>query len=322
MATQRDVSVQSDISKMQAEGDGSFKRKPSTFRNFIEKGGKFEPEKDRYHLYVSYACPWAHRTLITRKLKGLEEIIPFTVVSPRMGEHGWPFASVDPFPAAGVDPINHSQHVKDLYLKADQDYSGRFTVPILWDKKLSTIVNNESSEIIRIFNTAFNDLLPSEKAALDIYPEQHRTEIDGINEWVYDTVNNGVYKSGFATTQEAYEKAVVSVFDSLDRVEKILDGKKKYLVGDTLTEADIRLFVTIIRFDPVYVGHFKCNFRTIRSGYPNIHHWLQNLYWNNPAFSSTTNFDHIKTHYYWSHAHINPTRIVPAGPIPNIEPLH
>lgn len=320
--TQKDVSSQSDIGKMQLEADGSFKRKPSTFRNLIEKGGKFEPEKDRYHLYVSYSCPWAHRTLIVRKLKGLEEILPFTAVSPRMGEHGWPFASVDPFPAAGVDPINHAQHIKDLYLKVEPDYSGRFTVPILWDKKLGTIVNNESSEIIRILNTAFNEFLPKEKAEIDIYPKQYRTEIDGINEWVYDTINNGVYKSGFATTQSAYEKAVVHVFESLDRIEKILEGKKKYLVGDVLTEADVRLFVTIIRFDIVYFSHFKCNFRTIRNGYPNIHHWLQNLYWNNPAFCSTTNFDHIKTHYYWSQTLVNPTRVVPIGPIPNIEPLH
>jgi len=321
MSSSRDVTAQTDIAKMKTEADGSFVRKASTFRNVIEKGGKFEPEKDRYHLYVSYACPWAHRTLITRKLKGLEEIIPFTVVSPRMGSNGWPFANVDPFPAAGVDPNNKSEHMKDIYLKADPNFEGRFTVPVLWDKKLSTIVNNESAEIIRIFNTAFNDLIPPEKAAIDIYPEPHRAEIDGINEWVYDGINNGVYKSGFATTQEAYEKAVKHVFESLDRVEKLLTGKD-YLVGDSLTEADIRLYVTIVRFDPVYVGHFKCNFRTIRSGYPAIHSWLRKLYWGNPAFSGTTNFEHIKTHYYWSHTSINPHRIVPLGPVPNIEPLN
>jgi len=321
MSQARDVSAQSDISKAKMEADGSFKRKASTFRNTIEKGGKHEPEKDRYHLYVSYACPWAHRTLITRKLKGLEELIPFTVVSPRMGSNGWPFANVDPFPAAGVDPVNHSEHVKDLYLKANPDYDGRFTVPVLWDKKLGTIVNNESSEIIRVFNTAFNDFVPKENAAIDIYPEPHRKEIDEINSWVYDDINNGVYKSGFATTQEAYGKAVKAVFESLDKVEKILEGKD-YLVGGTLTEADIRLYVTIVRFDPVYVGHFKCNFRTIRGGYPNIHSWLRKLYWNNAAFHGTTNFDHIKTHYYWSHTTINPHRIVPLGPVPNIEPLH
>ncbi|KAH8113792.1 glutathione S-transferase [Phellopilus nigrolimitatus] len=320
----RDVSSQSDIAKMNTDSDGSFKRKPSTFRNTIEKGAKFEPEKDRYHLYVSYACPWACRTLIVRKLKGLEEIIPFTVVSPHMGEHGWPFANVDPFPAAGVDPVNHAEHVKDLYFKADPNYDGRFTVPVLWDKKHQTIVNNESSEIIRIFNSAFNGLVPPEKAAqaaVDLYPEPLRAEIDSINDWVYNDVNNGVYKSGFATTQDAYEAAVTRVFAALDRIESLLAGRD-FLVGDTLTEADVRLFVTIVRFDPVYVGHFKCNLRTIRAGYPNIHLWLRKLYWTNPAFSSTTNFDHIKTHYYWSHPMINPHRIIPTGPVPNIEPLH
>jgi len=253
-------------------------------------------------------------------LKGLEELIPFTVVSPRLGPNGWPFANVDPFPAAGVDSLNHADHVKDLYLKDNPEYEGRFTVPILWDKKLNAIVNNESSEIIRILNTAFNDLIPKEYAAIDIYPEAHRAEIDEINSWVYDNINNGVYKSGFATSQEAYEKAVKVVFESLDKIEKILEGKE-YLVGDSISEADIRLFVTIIRFDPVYVGHFKCNFRTIRGGYPNVHNWLRKLYWNNAAFHGTTNFDHIKEHYYWSHTMINPHRVVPLGPVPNIEPL-
>ncbi|EGO03856.1 hypothetical protein SERLA73DRAFT_130409 [Serpula lacrymans var. lacrymans S7.3] len=320
MTAKRDTSHQSDIAKLKTEADGSFKRAASVFRHFIEKGGKFEAERDRYHLYVSYSCPWATRTLIVRKLKGLEDIIPVTVVSPHMGKDGWPFASVDAYPGADVDPLYNASHVKDLYFKADPDYTGRFTVPVLWDKKNHTIVNNESSEIIRVFNTAFNDIIPADKAAIDIYPEAHRAEIDSINEWVYDTVNNGVYKSGFAQSQEAYEKAVVPLFNSLDRLEKILTGKD-YLVGNTLTEADVRLFVTIIRFDPVYVGHFKCNIRTIRHGYPAIHSWMKKLYWNNDAFQSTTNFDHIKTHYYWSQILVNPSRVVAVGPIPNIEPL-
>jgi putative glutathione S-transferase len=305
---------------MKTEPDGSFKRADASFRNTIEKGGKFEPEPDRYHLYVSYACPWATRTLIVRKLKGLDSLIPVTIVSPRMGNQGWPFAQVDPFPAADEDPLYKSEHVKDLYLKADPNYSGRFTVPVVWDKKLHTIVNNESSEIIRIFNTAFNEFLPAEQAALNYYPEELRAEIDGLNEWIYPNINNGVYRSGFATTQQAYEKAVAELFDALDKVDKILTGKD-YLVGDRLTEADVRLWVTIIRFDPVYVGHFKCNIRTIRNGYPAIHRWMQKLYWNSPAFKDSTNFEHIKTHYYWSHPTINPTRIVPVGPIPNILPL-
>ncbi|KAI8972887.1 glutathione S-transferase [Trametes punicea] len=300
--------------------EGSFQRPPSSIRDVIQKGGKFEPEKDRYHLYVSYACPWATRTLIVRKLKGLEDFVGVTVVSPRLGQDGWPFANVDDFPGAEKDPLFGSQHIKDLYFRAKPNYEGRFTVPVLWDKKTSTIVNNESSEIIRIFNTAFNDQLPADKAKIDLYPEHLRKDIDEINEWVYDTVNNGVYKSGFATTQRAYEAAVIPLFESLDKLEKILTGKD-YLVGNQLTEADVRLFVTIIRFDPVYVGHFKCNIRTIRDGYPAIHLWLRKLYWNNPAFSSTANFEHIKTHYYWSHTHINPHRIVPVGPVPDILPL-
>ncbi|KAF4564630.1 S-glutathionyl-(chloro)hydroquinone reductase [Pleurotus pulmonarius] len=316
----RDVSSQTDISKMKTEADGSFKRADASFRNVIEKGGQFEPEKDRYHLYVSYACPWATRTLIVRKLKGLEDVIPVTVVSPRMGSQGWPFANVDNFEASDEDPLYKSEHVKDLYLKADPDYGGRFTVPVLWDKKNHTIVNNESSEIIRIFNHAFDEFIPKDKAEIDYYPTELRNEIDELNSWIYPNVNNGVYRSGFATTQESYSKAVKEVFEALDKLEIILDGKD-YLVGNRLTEADIRLWVTIIRFDPVYVGHFKCNIRTIRSGYPNINTWLKKLYWNNEAFKASTNFNHIKTHYYWSHTAINPTRIVPVGPFPDIEPL-
>ncbi|KAI0078572.1 glutathione S-transferase [Panus rudis PR-1116 ss-1] len=318
--TTRDVSHYTDIAKFKTEADGSFKRPQSKFRNFIKKGGEFPPEKGRYHLYVSYACPWATRTLIVRQLKGLEDFIDVSYVSPRMGNDGWPFGDTDEFPGATTDPLYGSKHVKDLYLKANPDYEGRFTVPVLWDKKAHTVVNNESSEIIRMLNTEFNDQLPADKAALDLYPEKYRAEIDDINDWVYDTVNNGVYKSGFASTQKAYEAAVNPLFESLDRLEKILQGKD-YLVGDTLTEADVRLFVTIIRFDPVYVGHFKCNIRTIRDGYPAIHSWLRKLYWNIPAFKDTCNFDHIKVHYYWSHPMINPYRVVPVGPIPNILPL-
>lgn len=320
MTTAKDVTLQSDISKMKTEPDGSFKRADASFRNAIQKGGAFEPEPDRYHLYVSYACPWATRTLIVRKLKGLDDLISVTVVSPRMGSDGWPFANSDEFPGAEVDPLYKSNHVKDLYLRADPDYGGRFTVPVLWDKKTQKIVNNESSEIIRMFNTAFNDFLSPEKAALDFYPEKLRSEIDELNEWIYPNINNGVYRAGFATTQEAYSKAVKELFGALDKVEKILVDKE-YLVGNQLTEADIRLWVTIIRFDPVYVGHFKCNIRDIRHGYPAIHKWMQKLYWNNDAFQSSTNFQHIKTHYYWSHPSINPTRIVPVGPIPDIKSL-
>ncbi|PIL23138.1 hypothetical protein GSI_14447 [Ganoderma sinense ZZ0214-1] len=303
----------------QGRPDGSFDRRPTTFRNAIEKGGQFEPEKDRYHLYVSYGCPWATRTLIVRKLKGLEDFIGLTVVSPRLTPESWAFAKIDPFPGVDDDPLYGSSYLKELYLKANPEYKGRFTVPVLWDKKTETIVNNESSEIIRFFNTAFNHLLPADKAALDLYPEPRRKEIDELNEWVYNTVNNGVYKAGFATTQKAYEDAVVPLFDSLDRLEKILAGKD-YLVGNQLTEADVRLFVSIIRFDVGYHGAFKCNLRTIRDGYPAIHLWLRKLYWNNSAFSETCRFDHIKGGYYVMKT-LNPHGIVPLGPVPNILPL-
>ncbi|KAJ8586796.1 hypothetical protein M405DRAFT_743032 [Rhizopogon salebrosus TDB-379] len=323
MASAKDASNQSDIGKMKREADGSFNRAASSFRNFIKNDGEFLPEKGRYRLYVSYACPWATRTLITRKLKGLEEIIPVIVVSPHMGQNGWPFKNADPSWQDADDDSEHPnlKHIKDLYFLADQNYGGRFTVPVLWDNKLNTIVNNESSEIIRIFNSAFNRLLPADKAAVDIYPEAHRQEIDSINEWVYETINNGVYKAGFTTSQSVYENAVYSMFKSLDRLEEMLKGGKDYLVGNILTEADIRLFVTVIRFDPVYFGHFKCNIRDIRHGYPNIHLWMRKLYWNNDAFKSNTKFDHIKVHYYWSQILVNPSRVVPVGPVPDIEPL-
>jgi len=327
--TTRDVSLQSDIAKsftnQPKDTDGSFNRRPSSFRDTIAKGSKYEPEKGRYHLYVSYACPWAHRTLITRVLKGLEDFVDLTVVSPHMGEHGWPFAVSDTFPGAGNDPVLGAKHVKDIYLKVSPNYEGRFTVPVLFDKKTQSIVNNESSEIIRIFNTAFNDLLSEDKAAFDIYPEALRKEIDDANEWVYNTVNNGVYRTGFAAKQGAYETAFNELFASLDRIESMLAAQhaaqSSFFIGNRLTEADIRLFTTIVRFDPVYHGHFKCNARTIRDGYPHIHQWLQNLYWNYPAFKNTTDFQHIKVHYYWSHPHLNPSRIVPLGPVPNVRPL-
>ncbi|KAI6129480.1 glutathione S-transferase [Pisolithus croceorrhizus] len=341
MSSARDTTHQSDIGKMKLENDGSFKRVPSAFRSWIHpKDSQFPAERDRYHLYVSYACPWATRTLITRKLKGLEDIIPVTVVSPHMGENGWPFASVDPFPGADTDPLYDSNYVRDLYFKADPNYGGRFTVPVLWDKKQNTVVNNESSEIIRMLNSAFNHILPPEKAAVDIYPQGLQKQIDEVNSWVYDTVNSetstsiivlsltrvgknladGVYRAGFAGSQEAYEAAVYPLFESLDRLEKMLTGKD-YLVGDRLTEADIRLFVTVVRFDPVYFSHFKCNLRDIRHGYPAINRWMKKLYWTNEAFRLSTNFQHIKVHYYWSQTKVNPTRVVPVGPIPDIEAL-
>lgn len=287
---------------------GRFVRDASSFRNWITADGSagpsgeggFEAEKDRYHLFVSYACPWAHRTLIFRKLKGLEDIIPVTAVQALMLENGWEFPE--------IEPLTGAKYAWHIYVKAKPDYSGRATVPILWDKKRKTIVSNESSEIIRMFNSAFNGLTGSRS---DYYPEELHSEIDEINERVYHTVNNGVYKSGFATTQEAYEEAVTALFDTLDFLEERLSAQR-YLVGERLTEADWRLFTTLLRFDPVYFGHFKCNIRRIED-YPNLSNYLRELY-QMPGVAGTVEIDTIKKHYYGSHETVNPTRIVPVGP--------
>ncbi|KAK4685560.1 glutathionyl-hydroquinone reductase, partial [Tremellales sp. Uapishka_1] len=315
--------------------DGAFKRQVSSFREHLG-GEKFPAEKGRYHLYVSLACPWAHRALIVRELKGLEEYIDVSTVHPHMLEGGWHFVtpenaaktpapqsehSFDTFPAATADKLFGSAYLSDLYYKAEPGYDARFTVPIIWDKKTNTIVNNESSEIIRDLNTAFNSSLSGKEKDLDLYPEELRKEIDELNEWVYNDVNNGVYKSGFAITQDAYEKAVKPLAAALQRLEDLLKDGREFLVGGRLTEADVRLFTTIVRYDPVYYVHFKCNFGLIRHDYPHLHKWLQRLYWNNPAFKDTTDFQHIKEHYFYSHKHINPHRIVPYGPNVDIEPL-
>ncbi|OAD70683.1 hypothetical protein PHYBLDRAFT_126467 [Phycomyces blakesleeanus NRRL 1555(-)] len=301
-----------------ASKDGEFKRQQSVFRNHIEadKNATFAAEKDRYHLYVSWACPWAHRTAIVRKLKGLEDIISISAVHYLLGEKGWKFASAEECPGAIPDTVNNAQFIREIYFKANPDYEGRFTVPVLWDKKHNTIVNNESSEIIRMFNTAFNHFLPAEKAKLNYYPEELQSDIDSTNEWVYDTVNNGVYKSGFATTQTAYENHVFPLFKSLDRLEKIL-SENKFLVKNTFTEADIRLWTTIIRFDPVYHGHFKCNIKSIQHDYPHILAWARRIY-QMEGVSDTVNMVHIKRHYYMSHLQINPTGIVPVGNGPDL----
>lgn len=306
---------------------GEFKRGQSQFRNFIKKGGQFPPEKDRYHLYVSYACPWAHRTLIVRRLKGLEDIIPFTSVHWHMQELGWRFATPEDRDVPGEnvekDPLKGHEkftHLRDIYFSADPDYTGRFTVPTLYDTKTGQIVSNESSEIIRMFYSEFDDLLPEKYKNVDLFPADLRKEIEETNEWTYSDINNGVYRSGFATSQEAYEKAVVQLFKSLDRVEKHLSEVKDgpYYFGRNITEADVRLYTTIVRFDVVYVQHFKTNVRDIRSGYPRIHKWLRNLYWNVPAFKETTEFTHIKNHYTKSHTQINKFSITPVGPEPPI----
>jgi putative glutathione S-transferase len=308
---------------------GEFKRLASSFRNTISKNGPHQPEAGRYHLYVSYACPWAHRTLITRTLKGLTGIIGVTVVHWHMDNNGWRFATEEEGKTeaigAGPEPFYGFKRLKELYFKANPDYAGRFTVPVLWDKKLETIVNNESSEIIRILNTEFNSIIDEEYTKVDIYPEDLRAKIDELNDWIYPTINNGVYKAGFATKQEPYEREVKAVFESQDKIEKILEERhasgEEFLLGNDITEADIRLYPTLVRFDPVYHQHFKCNIRMLRHDYPHIHRYLRTLYWKNDAFKDTTNFEHIKFHYTKSHPQINPHGITPLGPLPNILPL-
>lgn len=294
--------------------DGEFVRMDSVFRNWVTVDsspgpsgeGGFKAEPNRYHLYVSYACPWAHRTLIFRALKKLEDIIPVSVVHPDMGPESWKFDTA--FPATTADHINAFDYLHQVYTLARPEYTGIVTVPVLWDKQLKTIVNNESSEIIRMFNHAFNNFTD---VTTDYYPEALRTEIDAINKLVYDQVNNGVYRCGFAKTQRAYEKAFDRLFSALDTLEQRLE-QQRYLVGNTITEADWRLLPTLLRFDPVYVGHFKCNLRRI-ADYPNLSNYLRDLY-QQPGIAETFNLAHVKRHYYWSHASINPTRLVPRGP--------
>jgi putative glutathione S-transferase len=293
---------------------GRFLRKDSQFRNWVTADGKagpsggdgFKAEAGRYHLYVSLACPWAHRTLIMRALKGLEEMISISVVNWLMLESGWTFADG---PSVIPDPINGATVLHQVYTKAEPRYSGRVTVPVLWDRQRATIVNNESADIIRMLNSAFDHL--GAKPG-DYYPVALRSEIDAINARVYDTVNNGVYKAGFATTQAAYEEAVAPLFESLDWLEARL-ATRRFLLGAQLTEADIRLFTTLIRFDAVYVGHFRCNIRRIID-YPHLWAYLRDLY-QQPGIADTVNMQHIKGHYYQSHRTINPTGIVPAGPL-------
>lgn len=293
---------------------GKFKRQDSAFRNWLSKdsNAEFPAEAGRYHLYVSYACPWAHRTLIFRALKGLEDMISVSVVHWRMLENGWEFAPDDGLP----DHLGNHRFMHQIYTAAKADYTGRVTVPVLWDKKTNRIVSNESSEIIRMLNTAFDDLGARPG---DYYPEDLRGEIDAINDRVYNDVNNGVYKSGFATAQGAYEDAVTTLFGTLDWLEDRLSAHR-YLAGEHLTEADWRLFTTLIRFDPVYHGHFKCNLKMLRD-YPNLWAYTRDLY-QVPGIKQTVFFDHIKGHYYESHLMINPTGIVPKGPVLDLDGPH
>ncbi|MBR1219248.1 glutathione S-transferase family protein [Bradyrhizobium sp. U87765 SZCCT0131] len=300
---------------------GRFERKASSFRNWVTADGSpgpggdggFKAEAGRYHLYVSLACPWAHRTLIMRALKKLDGVISLSVVNWLMLERGWTFADG---PGVIADSINHAEVLYQVYQAADPTYTGRVTVPVLWDKARRTIVNNESSEIIRMLGSAFDGL---SAAAGDYYPAALRGEIDAVNARVYDTLNNGVYKAGFATTQGAYEEAIGPLFDTLDWLESRL-ATRRFLMGGELTEADIRLFTTLIRFDAVYVGHFKCNIRRI-ADYPNLSAYTRDIFqW--PGIAATVNFEHIKGHYYQSHRTINPSGIVPVGPAQDFSAPH
>ena len=288
---------------------GEFKRQESLFRNWITPDGApgptgeggFAAEAGRYHLYVSLACPWAHRTLIFRSLKGLEDIISVSVVEPLMLEHGWEFSEQYPDHLYGMD------YLHQLYTRTDPEITTRVTVPVLWDKQRQTIVSNESAEIIRMLGSAFDDITGNR---LDFYPSALREEIDALNDWIYPTINNGVYRAGFATSQEAYESAYHQLFEALDSIEQRL-GEQRYLTGATITEADWRLFTTLLRFDPVYFGHFKTNRQRIED-YPNISGYVRDLY-QQPGVAATVDLPYIKQHYYGSHKTINPTGIVPVG---------
>lgn len=369
------------MSKNWANSTGEYKRQVSSFREFVSPTHPiYKPAKGRYWLYVSLACPWAHRTLITRALKGLTGVIGVSVVHWHMDDKGWRFLPYneattqnpkDPYTFSGgiigssldnsnptgdvpnesarfaidgtFEPHYKCQRIRELYLKSEPTYSTRFTVPVLWDLETQTVVNNESAEIIRMFNSGVFDEFSDDKEYLskktDLVPKELEAQIDKFNSWVYDNINNGVYKAGFAENQAVYEKEVTNVFTNLDKVEAVLkknyeslqvklgaDNKKEILtkyftIGEQLTEADVRLYTTVARFDAIYVQHFKCNFTTIRAGYPFIHLWLRNLYWNNDAFKLTTNFDHIKLHYTRSHPSVNPLGLTPLGPQPAILPL-
>lgn len=293
--------------------DGQFIRPTSRYRNWVTPDGSAGPtgdggfvaESGRYHLYVSLSCPWAHRTVIFRKLKGLENVISMSTVSPDMLQDGWTF---DKATGSSGDSVNGMSKLSEIYLLADPQYTGRVSVPVLWDKQRKTIVNNESSEIIRMFNTAFDAFT---NVHTDYYPEPLRAEIDRLNDMIYPNVNNGVYRAGFATSQGPYEEAFRNVFDTLDELEQIL-ATKRYLTGPAITEADWRLFCTLIRFDAVYYSHFKCNWRHIYE-YPNLSSYLRDLY-QVPGVAETTSLEQIKRHYYGSQLKVNPTGIVPVGP--------
>ncbi|KAG8623391.1 hypothetical protein KVT40_008367 [Elsinoe batatas] len=311
-----------------ADSDGRFRRADSSFRSLVSSapGSRFPPEADRYVLYINLGCPWAARANVVRSLKGLQDIIQLVVMSYELTPQGWIYNGVDG--TEPKDPLYGFTKHRELYLKADPEYKGRYTVPTLWDRREETIVSNESSEIIRMFYSAFDELLPEERREVNrpgggLLPEKLKGEIEKFNEWTYHDINNGVYKTGFATAQEAYEENLETLFAGLRRAEEQLADGRKFLFGEHITEADIRLFPTIVRFDPAYHTLFRCNLGMIRTDFPHIHGWLRRVYWDETdetrgAFRETTNFDHIKKGY--TRASKNP--VVPKGPLPHILPLN
>lgn len=298
-----------------SDPNGKFNLTPTTFRDRVTADGSsgFKAEAGRYHLYVSLACPWAHRTLIMRELKGLNDAISVSIVDPILSDKGWMFTEA---PGAIPDWVNHAQYLQEIYVKADPKYTGRVTVPVLWDQQTQTIINNESREIIRMFDVEFAELATQK---IDLYPRDQQHKIDETINTIYLPINAGVYRSGFATSQAAYEDAVTELFESLDQWETVL-SKQRYLCGDQLTEADICMFTTLYRFDSVYHGHFKCNLRRILD-YPNLWNYLKDLY-QHPEFKATCNLDYTKRAYYMSMTEINPNRIVPKGPIIDFDERH
>ncbi|ODQ54096.1 glutathione S-transferase omega-like 2 [Saitoella complicata NRRL Y-17804] len=303
-----------------------FKIPDGAWHNVIAPDGPYLPKAGRYHLYIGLFCPFAHRANLIRHLKGLTDMIDISIVKPypKGDENGWPGwkfpTSNEEYPSATVDKIFGEDYMHKIYFRADKDYKGRYSVPVLWDKETNTIVNNESHEILRFLNTAFNTILPDPYASKDFYPTHLRSRIDEFSQWMQRDLNTGVYKAGFANDQEAYDKAVIAPFDALNELEKIIsESGGPYILGKELTEVDLRLYPTLIRFDTVYVQHFKCNLGTIRHDYPWLNNWMRNLYWNVEGFKETTDFKHIKENYTKSHYDINPKAITPMGPIPDVE---
>ena len=305
------------VEERRGDEEGRFVRSGTAFRDFVtaDDSSGFRAEAGRYHLYISWACPWAHRTAILRKLKGLEDVVGLATVGSFMGDDGWAFYDE---PGVVPDTVNGARYLREVYQRADPSYTGRVTTPVLWDREKESIINNESRDIIRMFDHEF-DAVPGAKPEVNFCPEDLREEVDRTLDELYEPVNNGVYKTGFATTQGAYDEAVTELFDALDHWEGVL-SKRRYLCGERITEADWAFFTTLVRFDAVYYGHFKCNLRRILD-YPNLWGYLKDLY-QQPGVAETVDLGHIKRHYYGSHESINPTRIVPKGPLLNFDEPH